>query len=348
MGEFQDGTFHGSGTSRFSDYVDCDLSHLGEDDWDVFEGTHDRHGQGGFHGHGTLRYNHGVTRFGEGACLGSHYSPPGIGGWRCTPLKCGIFKLDPSDPRDVFGCIGDVYTGDFKHSLFHGRGTYSFTHPDTGCTVSYEADWLFGIRVGGTPQLRSPAVVTALPSRPVHCETATFPTFADIERQEAHCPAGTAPQREEVSDTSPNNNNGDEGYNKRGQDQRPTKTSLSEQKTAGEGACRELCPNGPSTEQIMDAIGRSSQEEQLLCFGTYLPMETAASASTLLAALKDVLPARLSQALHEEQQRQDVGCPHLPVATTSPNTQNDNHALALGSYQTATRPEDGHTSAATC
>ena len=347
MGEFRDGNLHCSGILRFSVYVDCDLSHLGKEDWDIFEGTC-RHV--GFHGHGMLRYNLGTTRFGDGGYSHSIRSPPGIAGWRCTIYKHGNLssQLLPSDSRDVFGCVGDVYTGDFKHNLFHGRGTYSFTHPDTGCTVSYEADWLFGIRVGGTPQLRSPAVVTALPSRPVHCETATFPTFADIERQEAHCPAGTAPQREEVSDTSPNNTNGDEGYNKRGQDQRPAKTSLSEQKTAGEGACRELCPNGPSTEQIMDAIGRSSQEEQLLCFGTYLPMETAASASTLLAALKDVLPARLSQALHEEQQRQGVGCPPLPVATTSPNTQNDNHALALGSYQTATRPEDGHTSAATC
>ena len=98
----------------------------------------------------------------------------------------------------------------------------------------------------------------------------------------------------------------------------------------------------------MDAIGRSSQEEQLCYFGTYLPRETVASTSTLLAALKDVLPAHLSQALCKEQQRRDAGCRHLPVTTKSPNTQHNTHVLALGLHQTATQSEDGHTSAASC
>ena len=198
--------------------------------------------------------------------------------------------------------------------------------------MSYEADWLFGIRVGGTPQLYSPEVVTTLSSRPVHCKTAIFPTYVDIERQKAHCPTGTALQGEEVSDTSSNNNNGEKEYNKSGQDQSPAKTSLPEQKTVGEEAYLELCSNGPTTEQIMDA----SHEEQLFSFGTYLPRETAASTSTLLAGFKDVLPAYLSQALHKEQQHQDAGCPELPVATTSPDPQYDNHVLVIGSYQTAT------------
>ena len=198
--------------------------------------------------------------------------------------------------------------------------------------MSYEAYWLFGIRVGGTPQLCSPAVVTALRLRSVHRKTATFRTHANVERQEARCPARTAPKRETVVDITPNNNNGNEGYNKRGQDQRPAKTSLPEQKTPDEEAGPELYSNGPIMEQIMDA----SHEEQLFCFGTYLPRETAASASTLLEALKDVLPACLSQALNEEQQRQDTSCPHLPFATTSIDTQHDNHVLALASYQTAT------------
>jgi hypothetical protein len=302
VGQFRDGTYHGHGTLRFSDYVDCDLSRFGEDDWDVFGGSFVC---GQFLGHGTLQYNHGMTRFGDGGYCDSLHCPPGICGCRCTPYKCGILSSQPfpSDPRDFFVCVGDVYTGDFKYGLFHGRGAYSFAHPDTGRIVSYEADWLFGIRVGGMPQLRSPVVVTALPSRPVHCETATFPTHADAERQEAHCSARTAPQREEVADITPNNNNDDEGYNKRGQDQRPAKTSLPEQKTAGEEACRELRSNGPPMEQITDAIGGASQEEQrqlLFCFGTFLPREMAASASTLLAALKDVLSACLSQGLHEE------------------------------------------------
>ena len=151
-----------------------------------------------------------------------------------------------------------------------------------------------------------------------------------------------------MAGVTPNNNNGDEGSDKCGQDQRPAKTSLPEQKTAGEEACLELCSNGPTMEQIMDVMGGSLPEEQLFCFGTYLPRETAASASTLLAALKDVLPAYRSQALYEEQQRQDAGCHHSPVATTCPDTQHDNHVLTRGSYQTATRSEAGHTSAASC
>ena len=138
MHHFLHDTFNGSGTLRSSDYLNCDLSCLGEDNWDVSEGTYDGHG--GFQGYGTLWYNHILTRFGEGTYLGSLYSIPDIVGWKHTPLKYGIFmQLDQSDPRDVFGCFGDMYTGDFKHSLFHGRGAYSFAHPITRRTVSYEA-----------------------------------------------------------------------------------------------------------------------------------------------------------------------------------------------------------------
>ena len=202
--------------------------------------------------------------------------------------------------------------------------------------------------MGRTPQLCLPAVVTALPSRQVHCKTATFPTHANVEGQETRCRARTAPQRGEVADTTPNNNSGYEGFNKRGQDKRPARTSLPEQKTVGEEACRELCSNGPSTEQIMDVIGGSSQEEQLFCFDTYLPRETAASASTFWVALKDVSSTHLFLAPHKQPQRQDTGYRHSPVATTSPDTQHYNHVLALGLHLTANQSEAGHTSAASC
>ena len=82
----------------------------------------------------------------------------------------------------------------------------------------------------------------------------------------------------------------------------------------------------------MDVMGVSLQEEQSLCFGTYLPRKMAASASILLAALKDVSSAHPCLALHEEQQRQDTGCRHSPVATTSPDENPDNHVSALGSH----------------
>ena len=64
--------------------------------------------------------------------------------------------------------------------------------------------------------------------------------YGDVERQEAHCLAGTSPQREGMSDTSPNNTSGNTGYTERAQDQRSAKTSLLEQKTASEEACHEL------------------------------------------------------------------------------------------------------------
>ena len=89
-------------------------------------------------------------------------------------------------------------------------------------------------------------------------------------------------------------------------------------------------------EKIMDAMGGSLQEEQLLCCGTYLPRETTAFTSILLVALKDVSSAHPILALHDEQQRQDTGCRHSSVATTSLGTQPDNHVLALGLHQTAT------------
>ena len=154
--EFQDGTFRGSGTLRFSYYVGCDLSRLGEGDWDVFEGTHDRHV--GSHGHGTLRYNHGSTRFGDWGCLQSIYPPPGIRGWQCTAIKCGTSEqLFPSDPIDVFGCVRDVYTGALKNGLFHGRRAYSFVHPDSWRTVSYEAEGTSMMVLGTTTCLMETA-----------------------------------------------------------------------------------------------------------------------------------------------------------------------------------------------
>ena len=86
----------------------------------------------------------------------------------------------------------------------------------------------------------------------------------------------------------------------------------------------------------MDVIGWSLQEEQLLCCGTYLPREMAASTSILLAALKDVSSAHPFLALHNEQQQQDTGCCHSPVATTSPDTKHDNNVSDIGLHQTAT------------
>ena len=149
VGEFCDEGFHGQGTLRFSDYVDCDLSRLNEGDWDVLEGTF-KHGALA-DGRGKLSYNHGTTRVGDGNFFNSGERPPCIRGSLVTPYECDNVSgnLSPDDPREMFGCVGDVYIGDFKNQLIHGRGTYWLIHPKTRRTVSYKADWMYGIRVGG-------------------------------------------------------------------------------------------------------------------------------------------------------------------------------------------------------
>ena len=152
-----------------------------------------------------------------------------------------------------------------------------------------------------------------------------------------------------MADITPKSKNNNKGNKKRVQDQRPGKTSLPKQKTTSEGSCCELCSTGPTMEQVTDAIGGPSQRDQqqvFVCFGNILSGETAASASNLLTALKNVLPTCLSQDLHVEQQQQEVGCRHTPVTAISPNTQHGNHILALGLHQTVPQSEACYTSVA--
>ena len=174
-----------------------------------------------------------------------------------------------------------MYVGDFKNELIHGRGAYYFVHPESRRTVVYEADWMYGIRVGGVPQL-PPA-----------------------EHHESPQPARGTLQREEVANTTHSSDKNDDC--KLPQASCPTETALSEQNQNDKRGCRVLCLTAPPIERIYDAFGGPSQVEQrqvFKCFDGRFPRDTAASVATLLPALKEVLPAYWSERLCTEEERQ--------------------------------------------
>ena len=175
-----------------------------------------------------------------------------------------------------------------------------------------------------------------LPSCPVHCETAACQTHVDVERQEARCRVRPALQRFEVADITPNDNKGDKGSNKRGQDQCQAKYIPART----EDNRRRIMPN-TLLEWVIDGADHG-------CHGWVITRR----AVTLLwriftqgdgdlhfhivGCFEGCIIGTPVSAMHKEQQRQDTGCRHSHVATTSSNTKHDNYLSDLGSQQSTT------------
>ena len=161
MGEFYDGRFHGHGTLKFSVYVDCSFLTISRDDsWDVYTGNFRF---GNMDGHGRLTYNNGPLGWlsVDDRPNPSEFDPPGGVGFRrlesCPDgTESDSCVFDKDCPRfsqaNIYGRVGDVYTGNFRNNLFHGDGAYEFMDPDRG-HMRYTATWESGRWIGPEPKL---------------------------------------------------------------------------------------------------------------------------------------------------------------------------------------------------